>query len=973
MTNNDTITIRGAREHNLKNVDLKLPKNHLIVFTGLSGSGKSSLAFDTLYAEGQRRYVESLNTYARQFLGIMDKPDVDIIEGLSPAIAIDQKSTPKNPRSTVGTVTEIYDYLRILYARIGHPHCPQCGREVNQQSPQQIIAQARQLIGQKIKQDQVAKFFILAPLVRSKKGRFEGLFANLIKKGFSQVRVDSKFFNLQDDFSLLKNNRHNIDVVVDRLSFRQDDLADESGQAQRLTEGINNALTLSEGKVVLLEINDASFDIPEKPQETKDHLFSELFACPECNISIPEIQARSFSFNTPSGACPKCNGIGKLLRFDPQLVLNENLSVSEGGIMPLVKIFYRDTWYARTLRQVAEKRNWDLRQSLDQWNKKDREKLLWGTGEKEYHIQGTNRHNEPTTITETFPGIIAELNRRYQETDSDHIRSGLEKFMIEKTCPQCQGARLKKEALRVTINDSNISKLTSYNIKKIYRWIKQVEENINLSSREQQIARPVIKEIKTRLRFLLSVGLDYLSLDRTTGTLAGGEAQRIRLASQIGTGLTGVLYVLDEPTIGLHPRDNSKLINTLKNLKDLGNTVVVVEHDRQIMEESDWLVDFGPGAGQDGGQIVAAGQPQEIKQTPASLTGQYLTNEKKISLTKTQPPQTEEQTFTLHGCRQFNLKNIDVDFPLNRLIGVTGVSGSGKSTLINETLYPAIRRQLDFKTKKSPGKYDKISGAETIKHAYFIDQSPIGRTPRSNPATYTSLFTTIRQLFAQTPEAKIRGYDKGQFSFNTKGGRCEACSGYGENKIEMQFLSDVYVECEVCQGRRYNEETLEVKYKGKNIADVLEMTVGEAKDFFKNIPGAYEKLSVLSQVGLDYIELGQPAPTLSGGEAQRIKIAHELVKQSPQHTLYILDEPSTGLHFADLKKLITVLKQLVSEGNTVIVIEHNLDLIKNCDWLIDLGPEGGAKGGRVVAKGSPRQVARQDSHTGHYLKKMLGQ
>jgi excinuclease ABC subunit A len=965
------IVIRGAREHNLKNIDLELPKNKLIVFTGLSGSGKSSLAFDTLYAEGQRRYVESLNTYARQFLGVMDKPDVDIIEGLSPAIAIDQKTTSNNPRSTVGTVTEIYDYLRILYARIGHPHCPKCGREISRQSPEQIIDQVKNLISQKIKAESLARAFILSPLARGKKGEFTGLFENLIKKGFTQVRVDSQFFNLDDNFALLKNNQHNVEVIVDRLSFTKKDFQEKGSQQDRLSEAIRSALNLSNGQAIVTEINDASFEIPEKPQKTTDHLFSELFACPVCNISFPEIEPRTFSFNSPFGACPKCNGIGALLRFDTKLVLNKNLSVSEGGIAPMIKIYYQDTWFARILKQAAKETDIPLRKSLSQLSEDQIKKLLWGTGERYYLVPGTNRHGKEITIREKFIGLIPELERRYQETDSDFIRQSLERFMVYQKCPECQGARLKKLALGVTIDGKNISQLTALNISRVQDFLEGVAQKANLSEREKAIIKPILKEISARLKFLSSVGLDYLTLDRTTGTLAGGEAQRIRLASQIGTGLTGVLYVLDEPTIGLHPRDNNRLVKTLKRLRDLGNTVVVVEHDRQIMEESDQIIDFGPGAGNMGGKIVAQDSPEQLKSNPYSLTGQYLAGKKKITI-QSRSQQSNNKALVIEGCSQHNLKNINVSLPLNKLICITGVSGSGKSTLINETLYPALGKALGKTSKEAPGLYQSLKGAEQISRVYLVDQSPIGRTPRSNPATYTGVFTDIRELFAQVPEAKIRGYNIGQFSFNTKGGRCEACLGYGELKIEMQFLPDVYVKCEVCQGKRYNADTLEILYKDKNIAQVLDMTIDEAQDFFKNIPSINKKLAVLAQVGLGYLKLGQSAPTLSGGEAQRIKIAHELVKQSPGHTLYILDEPTTGLHFADLEKLITILRQLVSNNNTVIVIEHNLDLIKNADWIIDLGPEGGEEGGEIVSQGTVENLVKnQQSYTGQFLKRAL--
>ncbi|MDD3531956.1 MAG: excinuclease ABC subunit UvrA, partial [Candidatus Shapirobacteria bacterium] len=912
-----------------------------------------------------------LNTYARQFLGVMDKPDVDIIEGLSPAIAIDQKTTSNNPRSTVGTVTEIYDYLRILYARIGHPHCPKCGREIARQSPEQIIDQVKNLIIQKLKTKSFARIFLLSPLVRGKKGEFTGLFENLMKKGFVKVRVDNQFFDLADDFALLKNNQHNIDVIVDRLGFTKKDLQEKGNQQGRLSEAIRSALTLSNGQAIVLDIDDASFEMPQNPKKTTDHLFSELFACPICNISFPEIEPRTFSFNSPFGACPKCNGIGALLRFEPQLVLNTNLSVSEGGINPMVKLYYQDTWFTRILKQAAKEEKIPLRKPLKQLSKDQIDKLLWGTGEKYYLVPGANRHGQETTIKEKFSGIIAELERRYQETDSDFIRQSLGQFMIYQKCPQCQGNRLKELALKITIDNKNISQLTALNIGQLQIFLNQISKNADLSEREKAIIEPILKEINARLKFLSSVGLNYLTLDRTTGTLAGGEAQRIRLASQIGTGLTGVLYVLDEPTIGLHSRDNSRLITTLKNLRDLGNTVVVVEHDRQIMEESDLVVDFGPGAGSRGGQIVAQGSPEKLKANPKSLTGQYLSGQKKIALQAKNNPQNGK-ALIIEGCREHNLKNINVSFPLNRLVCVTGVSGSGKSTLINETLYPALIKALGKISKEAPGQYENLKGADQVARAYLVDQSPIGRTPRSNPATYTGIFTDIRELFAQTPEAKIRGYNLGQFSFNTRGGRCEACSGHGQLKIEMQFLPDVYVKCEVCQGKRYNTDTLEILYKDKNIAHVLDMTIDEAQEFFQNIPSISKKLAVLVQVGLGYLKLGQPAPTLSGGEAQRIKIAHELVKQSPEHTLYILDEPTTGLHFADLEKLINILRQLVNNNNTVIVIEHNLDLIKNADWIIDLGPEGGEEGGKIVAQGNVNSLTQNpQSYTGQFLKKVL--
>lgn len=965
----EEIIIRGARQHNLKNIDVNIPKNKLVVLTGLSGSGKSSLAFDTLYAEGQRRYVESLSTYARQFLGIMNKPDVDAIEGLSPAIAIDQKSVSQNPRSTVGTVTEIYDYLRLLFAHIGHPHCPKCGREISRQSPEEILNLAKALIWEKVGQKGVARLFILSPLVSGKKGEFAGLFENLVKKGFSLIRLDRQFFRLDEDFTILKNNRHTIEAVVDRLSFEKKDLKNEkSPQWRRLAEAINNALTLSNGEVILMEANDPSFEMPDRPKETIDHLFSELFACPVCGLSLPEAEPRTFSFNSPFGACPTCNGLGALLRFDPKLVLNLNLSVSEGGIMPLGKIYYQDSWYARIFKKFAEEEKIDLRRPLKELPKEDLKKILEGTGEKVYRVSGTNRFGEETTIREKFPGIISELKRRYEETDSDFIRQALEKFMNYQLCPTCRGTRLKAEALAVTILGKNIYQVSQLNVEQLLSWL----DNFPVSPREQIIAAPILKEIKSRLTFLKAVGLDYLTQNRLAGSLAGGEAQRIRLASQIGTGLTGVLYVLDEPTIGLHPRDGQRLIDTLKNLRDLGNSVVVVEHDRQTIESADYVFDFGPGAGKNGGQVIAQGTPAEIKNNPQSVTGPYLANKKKIKILRSENPGQNKGALKLQGCSQYNLKNIDVSFPLGKFIGVTGVSGSGKSTLVTETLYPALAQALGYTLKKDPGHFNVLEGAEKVRRVYLIDQSPIGRTPRSNPATYISVFTDIRQLFASLPEAKIRGLKPGHFSFNVRGGRCEACQGFGEIKIEMQFLSDIFVKCEVCQGQRYNSDTLEIRYKEKNIAEVLSLTVEEALSFFQNIPPIAHKLQTLIDVGLGYLQLGQPAPNLSGGEAQRIKIAHELVKKGSGQTFYILDEPTTGLHFADLEKLIKVLRQLVNEGNTVVVIEHNLDLIKNCDWVIDLGPEGGERGGEIIAQGPPAEIAQNPrSYTGKYLKELL--
>ncbi|MBM3208707.1 excinuclease ABC subunit A [Candidatus Shapirobacteria bacterium] len=881
----DKIIIRGAREHNLKNVDLEIPKNKLVVFTGVSGSGKSSLAFDTIYAEGQRRYVESLSAYARQFLGIMDKPDVDSIEGLSPAIAIDQKSVSHNPRSTVGTITEIYDYLRLLFARIGHPHCPNCGKEISTMSVGQIREQV-------LKFKFPSRLLILAPLVRDRKGEFAQLLDNLRVKGFTRVRIDRQIFGLHEDLYLIKTNKHTIEAVVDRISFpKKESEAKDPAFARRLGDSIEQALKLSDGQVIVAEVQDSSFDFPEKPKEMTDHLFSQKFACPACNLSLPEIEPRTLSFNSPHGACPTCSGIGTLIKVDEELAAKFGLS---------------------------------------------REELEW----------------------------------RYWRTDSESVRERIERFMKREICPDCQGARLKKEALGITIDGKSISDATKWSIKETISWLKSLTL---ANEREKTIAEPILKEVITRLEFLLSVGLDYLSLDRPSATLAGGESQRIRLASQIGSGLSGVCYVLDEPTIGLHQRDNRRLIETLRKLRDLDNTLIVVEHDREMMESADWLVDFGPGAGDGGGKIISFGSPKEVKSDHDSLTGAYLSGRKRIQLmNSTHPFVNSSNHLVLKGCSQFNLKNIDVRFPLGKFIGVTGVSGSGKSTLVVETLYQALAAKFNPYHREKPGRFTEILGLEHIDRVILVDQSPIGRTPRSNPATYTGTFTFIRDLFAQLPEARIRGYKPGRFSFNVRGGRCENCQGGGQIKVEMQFLPDIYVTCEVCQGKRYNSQTLEIEFKEKNISEILNLSIDEAAHFFQNFPLILAKLNILQEVGLGYIKLGQPAPTLSGGEAQRVKLATELGKKATGKTFYILDEPTTGLHFADLEKLLVVLRKLVSRGNTVVVVEHNLDVIKNVDWVIDLGPEGGDEGGFIVAQGAPAQISRsQNSYTGQFLKKVL--
>lgn len=962
----DKITIKGARQHNLANIDLELPKNKLVVFTGVSGSGKSSMAFDTIYAEGQRRYVESLSAYARQFLGLMDRPDVDSIDGLSPAISISQKSVSHNPRSIIGTVTEIYDYLRLLFARVGHPHCPQCGREIVQQDLDQIIDTMVKLISQAQRQRArtPTRWIVLSPVVRDRKGEFTRLFKDLRAKGFPTVRIDNQIFSLDEDLILIKTNRHTIEVVIDRIT-----VAKKSNYTKRLTEAVEQALELSDGLAILSQVKDSSFNFPEKPKQLADHLFSQQFACPDCNINVEEIEPRLFSFNTPHGACSECNGLGTILKVDPQLTLNDNLSITEGGITPLARQFTQDTWLARVILAVCKENNIPTRAPLAKLTKKQRQLLLYGTGDQTYLVEGENRYGRLTTITEKFKGIIHILQDRYQGTQSEYMRSQIEKYMRRETCSACEGARLKPEALSVTINNKNIAEVTEMSIKEAKKWTK--DRALKLSRRELVIAGPILKEINNRLSFLTSVGLDYLTLSREARTLAGGEAQRIVLASQIGSGLTGVLYVLDEPSIGLHQRDNKRLIRTLKDLRDLGNTIVVVEHDQETIESADYIVDFGPGGGKHGGKIVGEGSVEAIKRNKKSLTGDYLAGRKKIEV-RTTSHFSHPTSLKIKGCSQFNLKNIDVAFPLGHLICVTGVSGSGKSTLVVETLYKALKFNFNPYYKENPGKFSDIAGFEKIKNIQLIDQSPIGRTPRSNPATYTKVFDYIRDLFAQTEHARLRGYNKGRFSFNVKGGRCEACEGQGENKIEMQFLADVYVKCEICQGKRYNHQTLEVTFKDKNIAEILEMTVEEAATFFKNIPGLARKLKTLMDVGLSYIELGQPAPILSGGEAQRVKLATELSKHGKGNTLYILDEPTTGLHFHDLKKLLNVLRKLVDKGNTVVVIEHNLDVIKNADWIIDLGPEGGEGGGEVVAAGTPNNITKVDrSFTGRFLKNVL--
>ena len=937
----DKIIVKGAKVHNLKNVSLEIPRDKLIVFTGLSGSGKSSLAFDTIYAEGQRRYVESLSSYARQFLGQMDKPDVESIEGLSPAISIDQKTTSRNPRSTVGTVTEIYDYLRLLYARVGVPHCPKCGKEITQQSVDQIVDQIMEL-------PERSKIMILAPIIRGRKGTHEKVLENIKKQGFVRARIDGEIYDLtEDEIKLEKNIKHNIEAVVDRIIVKD-------GIEGRLTDSIETSLKMAEGLVLVNIIGE------------EDRLYSEHFACADCGISIDELAPRMFSFNSPFGKCERCDGLGTLMEIDEDLVVpNKDLSIRGGAISTWGDSRMKEeSWTYCVLKALMEKYNFDLDTPYKDLPKKVQEVLMYGEPEK---LKVTyTKENVTAVYNHSFEGEINNLRRRYIETNSDTMKAEIEKYMSDNPCPKCKGARLKPEALAVTVGGKNIFEFTSMAIREELDFIN----SINFSEKDKLISSQIIKEIQSRLSFLINVGLDYLDLARKAGTLSGGEAQRIRLATQIGSQLMGVLYILDEPSIGLHQRDNDRLISTLKQLRDVGNTLIVVEHDEDTMREADYIVDIGPGAGEHGGEIVASGTLDEIMSNKNSLTGQYLTGSKKVELLE-ERRKGNGNFITVKGAKENNLKNVTAKFPLGTLTMVTGVSGSGKSTLVNEILYKGLNKIVN-KAKDLPGKFKEITGYENIDKIIDIDQSPIGRTPRSNPATYTGTFDIIRELFSQTQEAKMRGYKPGRFSFNVKGGRCEACSGDGIIKIEMQFLSDVYVPCEVCKGKRYNRETLEVKYKGKNIADVLNMTVEEALEFFENIPRIKNKLQTLMDVGLGYIRLGQPSTQLSGGEAQRIKLAYELSKRSTGKTLYILDEPTTGLHIHDVNRLVKILQRLVDGGNTVIVIEHNLDMIKCADYIVDLGPEGGDKGGTIVATGTPEKIAGvEESYTGKYLKKYL--
>ncbi len=933
----DNIIIKGAREHNLKDISVTIPRNKLVVITGLSGSGKSSLAFDTIYAEGQRRYVESLSAYARQFLGLMEKPDVDYIEGLSPAISIEQRTSSRNPRSTVATVTEIYDYLRLLYARIGVPYCYNCGSRVQMQTVQQMVDTI-------LKEKHESRIQILSPLVRGRKGEYKELLRKIIRDGYVRVRIDGEIMEATTKINLDKNKKHTIEVVVDRLILKQE-------QEKRLADSLEVALKLSGGIVQILI------------GESKELLFSEHLACVKCQISYEELAPRMFSFNSPYGACPSCSGLGTKMEIDPNLIVpNGNKSVMDGAIQAFGDI-QGSSWHRLALKSISEKYGFSLFKAWKTIPDEAKQVILYGSGKEEFTVKYVSRDGKGTgEWTGKYEGIIPNLNRRYKQTKSQYIRTFIESFMNMIPCPECHGARLKKEPLSVKVKDINIFEVSKMSVKKAIDFFTDIE----LSKRDVEISKQILKEISERLEFLNNVGLDYLTLDRSAGTLSGGEAQRIRLATQIGSQLVGVLYILDEPSIGLHQRDNRRLINTLTKLRDLGNTVIVVEHDKDTILNADFVIDLGPGAGRKGGQVVAAGTPKKISSDKKSLTGQYISRKKKIEIPEKRK-KGNKRMLSLKGMRGNNLKNINVNFPLGTFICITGVSGSGKSTMINETLFPALAKKI-YKSKNQPLPYDTIKGLEYIDKVIDIDQSPIGRTPRSNPATYTGVFTHIRDLFSKLPESKLRGYLPGRFSFNVKGGRCEACQGDGIIKIEMHFLPDVYVPCEVCKGKRYNRETLDIKYKGKTIADVLDMTVNEASEFFKNINVIKRKLTTLKDVGLGYIRLGQQATTLSGGEAQRVKLSTELSKIGTGKTIYLLDEPTTGLHFEDIKMLLTVLNRLVEKGNTVIVIEHNMDVIKTADHIIDLGPEGGEAGGEIVAEGTPEEIAAsKKSYTGSFL------
>ncbi len=967
----DTIIVHGAREHNLKNIDVQIPRDKLVVLTGLSGSGKSSLAFDTIYAEGQRRYVESLSAYARQFLGQMEKPDLDHIEGLSPAISIDQKGTSRNPRSTVGTVTEVYDYLRLLFARVGHPHCPNCGLPIAQQSPQQIVTALQAM-------PEGTRLMILGPLIRERKGEHLGLFDDARRAGFVRVRVNGTVYELDEVPKLAKYKKHTIEVVVDRVVIRPHNVDQElhgdgtDPDRTRLLDSVETALKLGEG---IINVATVPSDPDEKPQETT---FSEHLACPNCGFSTGEIEPRNFSFNSPQGACPACTGLGLVQEFDPeQIIPNPALTLAEGAVQPWVRASQSASgYYFSILEALSSRYGFSTKVPVRELPEAARKLILYGNGGELVKVAFEGSNGRKRVHEMTFEGVIPNLKRRFGETSSDYVRDELGRYMTQRPCSTCGGTRLKPESLAVTIEGKSIADVTHFSIVDGLSWVRALEgqgerkSTVPLTGREALIGRQILKEIRERLGFLVDVGLDYLTLDRSAGTLSGGEAQRIRLATQIGSSLMGVLYILDEPSIGLHQRDNARLIKTLERLRDIGNTLIVVEHDEDTMRAADWIIDVGPGAGEHGGHIVAEGPFAAICANHGSLTGDYLSGRKQI-------PTPEERragngkAIVIKGARENNLKDLTVEFPLGKFICVTGVSGSGKSSLITDTLYRKLAQHF-YRAKEKPGAHDAILGLEHLDKVIDIDQSPIGRTPRSNPATYTGLFTPIRELFASVPEAKLRGYKAGRFSFNVKGGRCEACSGEGIIQIEMQFLPDVYVPCEVCHGKRYNRDALEIRFKGKSIADVLDMTVEEALGFFDAIPSIKNKLQTLFDVGLGYIRLGQPATQLSGGEAQRVKLATELSKRPTGKTMYILDEPTTGLHFADIDRLLRVLHRLADGGNSVLVIEHNLDVIKSADWLIDMGPEGGHRGGRVVAEGTPEELAdNDDSFTGQFLRPFL--
>lgn len=947
-TERRNIVLKGGREHNLQNIDLTIPRDKFVVVTGLSGSGKSTLAFDTIYAEGQRRYVESLSAYARQFLGQMKKPEVDYIEGLSPAISIDQKTTRVNPRSTVGTITEIYDYLRLLFARIGIPHCPSCGKEISHQTVGQIADAI-------IDEGEGIRIQILSPMVKDRKGEFKDLLDDFRKNGFVRARIDGEIRDLDEDIKLAKTYRHNIDLIVDRLVIR-------SGIdfKRRLTDSLETVTSFSDGIVTIM------YSKKDEDGKTVEYekSYSEDFACTDCGISFQELTPRMFSFNAPQGACPACNGIGSKMEMNPDLVVpNKDLSLNEGAIVPWAKSDNKNNYYYQMLQAVAQHFKFSMDTPFKDLTEEQQHILLYGTNEKvSFNFK---RRNRSYRVNRKFEGVIARLERLFVETKSNYNRKYISKFMSDRKCPVCDGKRLKPEVLAVSVGDKSIIDVCDLSIKDSYKFFNELE----LNDRQMYIGKEILKEIKARLGFLVNVGLDYISMSRSSGTLSGGEAQRIRLATQIGAGLVGVLYILDEPSIGLHQRDNRKLISTLKHLRDIGNTLIVVEHDEETMLSADYIIDIGPGAGEHGGKIIAQGSPEDIMNSNESITGRYLSRKDFIPVKEERRP-GNGKFITVKGARENNLKNVDVDIPLGLFTCVTGVSGSGKSSLVNEVLYKGLSTKIN-KKYMHPGKHDSIEGIENIDKIIRIDQTPIGRTPRSNPATYVGVFTPIRELFASTPEAKARGYKPGRFSFNVKGGRCESCYGDGIVQIEMHFLSDVYVPCEVCHGKRYNEDTLDIRYKGKNIYDVLEMTVEEALEFFENIPKISRKLQTLYDVGLSYIKLGQPATTLSGGEAQRVKLAKELSKTSTGNTLYLLDEPTTGLHFDDIKKLLSVLDRLTDAGNTVLVIEHNLDVIKTADYIIDLGPEGGDGGGEIIATGTPEEIAESGTYTGLYLKEVL--